>query len=113
MKAVSVEQAVAMIPDGASVMIGGFMAIGTPERLIDELVRQISRDLTIIANDAASRVWDRQAVRHKLVGASLRATSAEPQGSGQMMDGSSASTWCPKVRLTNGSAPEATGWVVS
>lgn len=34
-------------------MIGGFMGVGTPERLIDELVRQQKRDLTIIANDTA------------------------------------------------------------
>src|SRR6201993_1295087 len=42
-----------MIPDGASLMIGGFMAVGTPERLVDELVRQGKRNLTIIANDTA------------------------------------------------------------
>jgi acetate CoA/acetoacetate CoA-transferase alpha subunit len=35
-------------------MIGGFMAVGTPERLIDELVRQGKRDLTVIANDTAA-----------------------------------------------------------
>jgi acetate CoA/acetoacetate CoA-transferase alpha subunit len=54
MQTVSVEQAVAMIPDGASIMVGGFMAVGTPERLVDELVRQGKRDLTIIANDTAA-----------------------------------------------------------
>ncbi len=53
MKTISVEDSVAMVPDGASLMIGGFMAIGTPERLMDELVRQGKRDLTIIANDTA------------------------------------------------------------
>jgi acetate CoA/acetoacetate CoA-transferase alpha subunit len=42
-----------MIPDGASLMIGGFMAVGTPERVIDELVRQGKHDLTVIANDTA------------------------------------------------------------
>ena len=40
MKTIPVEDAVAMIPDGASLMIGGFMGVGTPERIIDELVRQ-------------------------------------------------------------------------
>jgi acetate CoA/acetoacetate CoA-transferase alpha subunit len=34
-------------------MIGGFMAVGTPERMIDELVRQGKRNLTVIANDTA------------------------------------------------------------
>jgi acetate CoA/acetoacetate CoA-transferase alpha subunit len=53
MECVTLEKAVNMIPDGASVMIGGFMGVGTPERLIDELVRQRKRDLTIIANDNA------------------------------------------------------------
>jgi acetate CoA/acetoacetate CoA-transferase alpha subunit len=53
MKAVSAEEAVAMIPNGATVMIGGFMGVGTPERLLDELVRQQKSELIIIANDAA------------------------------------------------------------
>ena len=53
MKTVPLEQAVAMIPDGASLMVGGFMAVGTPERVIDELVRQGKRNLTVIANDTA------------------------------------------------------------
>jgi acetate CoA/acetoacetate CoA-transferase alpha subunit len=34
-------------------MIGGFMGVGTPERIVDELVRQDKRDLTVIANDNA------------------------------------------------------------
>lgn len=53
MRTVSVVRAVELIPDGASLMIGGFMGVGTPERLIDELVRQRRRDLTVIANDTA------------------------------------------------------------
>jgi len=53
MKARSVSEAVERIPEGASLMIGGFMGVGTPERLIDELVRQCKRGLTVIANDNA------------------------------------------------------------
>ena len=53
MKPLSAEEAVAMIPNGATVMVGGFMGVGTPERLLDELVRQRKSELTIIANDAA------------------------------------------------------------
>jgi len=53
MKPIALQDAVAMIPDGASLMIGGFMAVGTSERLIDELVRQGKRNLTVIANDTA------------------------------------------------------------
>src|SRR5215510_8950167 len=54
MQTISLDQSVAMIPDGANLMIGGFMAVGTPERVIDELVRQNKRDLTVIANDTAA-----------------------------------------------------------
>ncbi|HEU4502619.1 MAG TPA: 3-oxoacid CoA-transferase subunit A [Nitrospira sp.] len=54
MKTIALEDAVAMIPDGASLMIGGFMAVGTPERLVDEIVRQGKRNLTVIANDTAA-----------------------------------------------------------
>lgn len=54
MKTITLPEAVAMIPDGASLMIGGFMAVGTPERLVDELVRQGKRGLTVIGNDNAT-----------------------------------------------------------
>ena len=50
-KAISCIKAVEMIPDGASLMIGGFMGVGSPHRLIDELVRQGKKNLTVIAND--------------------------------------------------------------
>ena len=53
MQTINLEKAVAMIPDGATLMIGGFMAVGTPERLMDELVRQGKKNLTVIANDNA------------------------------------------------------------
>jgi acetate CoA/acetoacetate CoA-transferase alpha subunit len=53
MRTVTLEKAIGMVPDGASVMVGGFMGVGTPERLMDELVRQGKRGLTVIANDNA------------------------------------------------------------
>src|SRR6266550_7919560 len=53
MKAIPLQEAVSLIPDGASLMVGGFMGVGTPECIIDELVRQGKRRLTVIANDTA------------------------------------------------------------
>jgi acetate CoA/acetoacetate CoA-transferase alpha subunit len=53
MRVVTPEEAVAMIPDGASIMVGGFMGVGTPDRLLDELVRQKKSGLSLISNDAA------------------------------------------------------------
>lgn len=49
----SAKDAVSVIPDGAVLMIGGFLAVGTPPGLIDALVRQGTRNLTVIANDTA------------------------------------------------------------
>jgi acetate CoA/acetoacetate CoA-transferase alpha subunit len=42
-----------MVKDGMTVMIGGFLACGTPESLIDALVQKGVKDLTVIANDTA------------------------------------------------------------
>jgi acetate CoA/acetoacetate CoA-transferase alpha subunit len=53
MKPIALQEAVGMIPDGASLMIGGFMGVGTPQRMIDALVQKGSRNLTVIANDTA------------------------------------------------------------
>lgn len=46
------KKAVEDIKDGASIMVGGFMATGTPEILIDALVEKGVKNLTIICNDA-------------------------------------------------------------
>ncbi len=50
---ISPTDAAALIPDGASVMIGGFMGVGTPARIIDALIERGACDLTVIANDTA------------------------------------------------------------
>lgn len=51
-KLASIETAIAAIGDGATIMIGGFGVPGTPFCLIDELVRQGQKNLTLIKNDA-------------------------------------------------------------
>ena len=52
-KAIPVADVVARIPDGSCLMIGGFMGVGSPMRMIDELVRQGRGNLSLIANDTA------------------------------------------------------------
>ena len=51
--AIKAEEAARLVPDGASVMVGGFLGVGTPERLLDALVARGARGLTVIANDTA------------------------------------------------------------
>src|ERR1700741_5003913 len=48
----SAEEAVALIPDGASIMMGGFGLCGIPEQLIAALHRRGAKDLTVISNNA-------------------------------------------------------------
>src|SRR5665647_2494988 len=51
-KIMTADEAVSKINDGDSIMVGGFMACGSPEILIDALVRRNVKHLTVICNDA-------------------------------------------------------------
>jgi acetate CoA/acetoacetate CoA-transferase alpha subunit len=51
-KAQTIESAIASISDGDTIMVGGFGVPGTPFCLLDELVRQGQKHLTLIKNDA-------------------------------------------------------------
>lgn len=50
-KLISVAEAVAMIPDGASIMFGGFLGCGSAHHIINALAESGKKDLTIIGND--------------------------------------------------------------
>ncbi|MBL8330237.1 MAG: 3-oxoacid CoA-transferase subunit A [Rubrivivax sp.] len=50
----SPQAALADVPDGATVMIGGFGTAGQPNELIDALIEQGARDLTIVNNNAGN-----------------------------------------------------------
>ncbi len=50
----TIEQAVAGIHDGATIMIGGFGGAGQPAELIDALIAQGAKDLTIVNNNAGN-----------------------------------------------------------
>ncbi|MCB2290226.1 acetate CoA-transferase subunit alpha [Clostridium sp. CS001] len=52
-KVVSLDQIRPLLKDGMSIMIGGFLACGTPENLIDLIIETNVKDLTIIANDTS------------------------------------------------------------
>jgi len=72
-KGIALSAAVEKIPDGSSLMIGGFMGVGSPHRMIAELVRQGRKNLTVIANDTArpgfgiGRLIDAKLVRRLVV----------------------------------------------
>ncbi|EQF91367.1 butyrate--acetoacetate CoA-transferase subunit A, partial [Clostridioides difficile 840] len=50
-KIVSIDEALSHVKDGDTIMVGGFMANGSPENLIDYLCSKNIKDLTLICND--------------------------------------------------------------
>ena len=50
----SVTEALADVPDGATILIGGFGPAGMPAELIDALIAQGAKDLTIVNNNAGN-----------------------------------------------------------
>ena len=52
-KVKTIDNVIEIIKDGMVVMIGGFMGVGTPEFIIDAMIKKNVKDLTIIANDTS------------------------------------------------------------
>ena len=52
-KIVSIKEAIGLIKDSATIMVGGFLSCGTPDKLIDELVNTNVKNLTMISNDTS------------------------------------------------------------
>ena len=100
-KAISLVTVVEKIPDGASLLIGGFLGMGSPHRLIGELVRQGRTGLTVITNDTArpgfgvGRLIDAKAIRRLVV--SHIGTNPETQR--QMIAGETEVELCPQGTL--------------
>ena len=67
-KFVSIEEAVKLIPDGATIMFGGFMGCGSAHTFIDALSKSGVKDLTIICNDGSMPLTEAHplyALRHE------------------------------------------------
>ena len=52
-KILSAKEAVSQIKDGASIMVGGFLSCGVPDELLNEIVNQEKKDLTMVCNDTS------------------------------------------------------------
>jgi 3-oxoadipate CoA-transferase alpha subunit len=50
----SIADAMAGVPDGAVVLMGGFGAVGQPNALVEGLIEQGAKDLTVVANNAGT-----------------------------------------------------------
>ena len=70
-------EAVAPVKDGAVIMVGGFMACGTPEILIDALVKKGVKNLTVICNDGG---WPDRGVGRLIAAGQVRRLIASHVG---------------------------------
>ena len=52
-KFISIEEAVSKVKDGMTIMVGGFLANGTPNKIVDALAKAGVKNLTLICNDTA------------------------------------------------------------
>ena len=52
-KFISIEEAVSKVKDGMTIMVGGFLANGTPNKIVDALAKSGVKNLTLICNDSA------------------------------------------------------------
>lgn len=97
----SLAELAAQIPPGASLMLGGFMGVGSADRLIDELLRMGHGDFTVISNDSArpgvgvGKLIEAGRVR-KLVTSHI---GTNPETQRQMMAGSLAVELVPQGTL--------------
>lgn len=90
-KNISLHDAVSMVKDGATIMIGGFLGTGSPYQLVDALAESGVKDLTIISNDTVfdgkgwGKLIDNKQVR-KVIASYIGSNSAsiEQMNSGEM-----------------------------
>ena len=50
-KVKTIEEALKYIKDGMTISVGGFLACGTPEKLVDSIIEKGVKDITLICND--------------------------------------------------------------
>lgn len=97
-KVTTIDGAVSRIKDGDSIMIAGFMTVGTPELLVDALIASGVKDLTIICNDAgtpgtgAGKIVDARIIRKYIT----NHIGLNPVCGKQMTDGELEVTFIPQ-----------------
>ena len=100
-KVITDAEAAKLIQDGMSVMIGGFLKCGSPRRVIEKLLENGTKNLTIIANDTSFVDSDKgKLVAHKRVKkAIVTHIGMNPETGRQMHDGEIAVELVPQGTL--------------
>ena len=100
-KQVTLEEAVSLIKDGMTLMVGGFLAVGAPTQIVDALVEKGVKDLTLICNDTA---FPDQSIGKLIVNRQVKKLyvshiGTNPETSNQMNAGELEVEFCPQGTL--------------
>lgn len=100
-KLVHIPEAVSKVKNGMTLMIGGFLANGSPHALIDALVESGVKDLTVICNDTSfpDRGVGRLIANHQIKKLYTSHIGTNPLSSEQMNSGELAIEFCPQGSL--------------
>lgn len=100
-KVTTIDQALETVQDGMTVMIGGFLAVGTPEMLVDALIAKGIKELTVIANDTAfpDKGVGKLVVHHRLKKVIVSHIGTNPETGRQMHAGELAVDLVPQGTL--------------
>ncbi|MGF6905730.1 CoA transferase subunit A [Fusobacterium sp. PH5-44] len=85
-KIVTMDEALSHVKDGMTIFIGGFLAVGTPEKIIDALVKKGIKNLTVIGNDTGfpDRGIGRLVVNHQVKKVIVSHIGTNPETGRQM-----------------------------
>lgn len=100
-KEITLEEAVAKVQDGMTLMIGGFLAVGAPTQIVDALVEKGVKDLTIICNDTAfpDKSLGKLIVNHQVKKLYVSHIGTNPETANQMNAGELEVEFCPQGTL--------------
>ena len=57
-KQISAQEAAALVKDGMTIMVGGFLSVGGPNEVLHAIAESGVKDLTVIANDGGQPAWE-------------------------------------------------------
>ena len=101
-KFISIEEAVSKVKDGMTIMVGGFLANGTPNKIVDALAKSGVKNLTLICNDTA---YPDKGVGQLIANKQVKKLfvshiGTNPHTSEQMNSGELEIEFCPQGSLT-------------
>jgi len=100
-KFISIEEAISKVKDGMTIMVGGFLANGTPNKIVDALAKSGVKNLTLICNDTA---YPDKGVGQLIVNKQVKKLfvshiGTNPHTSEQMNSGELEIEFCPQGSL--------------